>query len=179
MVPNHIMAFVRIKKIKEWHYGYLVENKWKAGGARQRVKAYLGRVYPLENVKNIEVEVEIAKDYKQAIRDLVKFELLKKGFTEKDKTLVKDKLTVDLENNTCTAQDKNIVLKMNDGHLCTTTFGELLDFRAYGNEEEGAVRLAEKLVQAGLSIPEEAFVALFIEKFKPELPTIEEKKSFI
>jgi len=174
------MAFIRTKKVKEWRYAYLVENKWRGKRARQKVKSYLGRVYTLDKPEQIDVELEInEKDYKQAVKDLVKFELMKKGFTGEGSVLTKGELSADLDHNRFHAKGKNIVLKMNDGHLCSHTFAALFDFRAYGEEEEGAVRLAEALVQAGLSIPEKVFISLYINKFKPELPTIGDTKSFI
>ena len=44
------MVFVRIKKIKGNEYGYLVHNKRnkRKKTVKQKVKAYLGRLYRLE-----------------------------------------------------------------------------------------------------------------------------------
>jgi hypothetical protein len=38
------MSFIRIKRIKEWTYLYLVENIWTDKGSRQKVLKYYGKV---------------------------------------------------------------------------------------------------------------------------------------
>ena len=174
------MAFIRVKKIKKWEYAYLVENKWKGSGARQKVKGYLGRVHRLENEKNIQINANIdVKDYRQAISDIVRFELLKKGFSENKGVMEKEGIRIDLENNTFTQKSKNVVLRMNEGFLCPTTYAALANMRAQGNEEEFGLKLAQAIVDAGLNIPEQVFVRIFDKKFKAEMPAVEDKKSFI
>lgn len=174
------MAFIRVKKIKQWEYAYLVENKWKGEGARQKVKGYLGRVHRLENEKGISVQKEISiKDFRQAIEDITHLELLKKGFSEKGGTLEKGGLMADIKNSRFLQGEKSIVLKMNEGFLCASTLAALKDFRAYGTEEEVGLRLAQAIVDAGLNIPEQAFVKIFETKFRAGVPKVEDRQKFI
>ncbi len=43
--------FIRVKKVKQYHYAYLVENKWRKAksSCREKVRQYLGRVHNLES----------------------------------------------------------------------------------------------------------------------------------
>ena len=120
------MAFIRIKKIKGYEYAYLVENIWKKRkkGARQKVKQFLGRIYKPELVNDIGFSKEHGyvkeNTFRQIVRELVEYELLKygaKGFTvDFDKGLV-------LRNN------KKVALQMNEGFLCNYTLNCPLPYR--------------------------------------------------
>ena len=160
--------FVRIKKLKGKEYAYLVENEWTINGSRQKVKSYLGRV--IRPLKMKEKETDISEmNYKQAVMTLLKQELQNHGF---DETLTFDnKIKADLDEKKITNSGKNIVLAMNEGFLCSQTLKDALEIELTGHEEEAGTQLAKALVEAGLSIPKDAFVQLFEKIYKGKINT--------
>ncbi len=171
------MAFLRVKKIKGKEYCYLVENRWKRRkGARQRVKGYLGAVVRLSGKEidffkfyDISDPDEFFKRKKalDVVKDVVIWELAKAGFKEKGKMLVFDKEGIIFDKGKLKAfrNGNNVVLKMNEGHLCDFTLKKILSFEKSGDIEEDSVELARVFVDAGLNVPKEAFIAYF-EKVK-------------
>ncbi|MFH1054411.1 MAG: hypothetical protein V1740_08375 [Candidatus Woesearchaeota archaeon] len=146
------MAYVRLKKVKSNYYGYLVENKYRKKGPKQKVKKYLGRVSKPNLVYNIDFlkffDVNNIKAYvknrnkTKVINDLVKWELFKHGFD-------KDQL------------DDNEVLKINEGLLCNYHIRKLKRFNISGDERKVGTMLAEGFVNTGIKVPEELFVEYF------------------
>ncbi len=183
------MAFIRVKKVKKWEYAYLVENKWKSKTTKQKVKKYLGKVCRLENIVGIKFEKEIDKmGFKDAARELVKFELLKNGFTEekeggKEKgVLTKEMFTVNFDKGIFLNNGKPVVFESNEGFICSFTFNRLMRFKPSETEEETGLRLAEAILEAGISIPHNVFVNVFEKVHKVEMPVIgnfEDSQKFI
>ncbi len=187
------MAFIRTKRIKKksgnvYTYAYLVENKWKkrAKGkqkSRQKVKAYLGRVYNLEMKNEADFfawrTIELAEhekyvrenSVKDLIIDLVKFELYKHGFDDVGNFVSNGDIFLDLTNNNISFVDKciskeGIVLGINEGFLCKETINGLINFYAEGTEEELGYKYAKAFVEAGITVPKEIFIGLFGKVFK-------------
>ncbi|MBW2983499.1 hypothetical protein KY361_00105 [Candidatus Woesearchaeota archaeon] len=185
------MVFIRTKRIKKksgniYTYAYIVENKWKkrAKGrkkSRQRVKAYLGRVYKLDksseldflellSIKDIDNYVN-SKSKKEVIIDLVKYELLKHGFDEVGSLVSNGEIFFDLDKAEFSILEgykrkQGIVLSLNEGFMCKETLRMLTHFYAEGTEEEIGYKLAKSFVEAGIDVPKEVFVGLFAKLFK-------------
>jgi len=178
-----MMAFIRIKKVKKWKYAYLVENKWKAQKTKQKVKKYLGRVYPLENIAGASFEKDISKmNFRDALTELVKFELHKNGFNEESEdkwVMKKNEFIVDFGKCKFLNKKKPVVFEANEGFICGFTFNKALKFKKSKTEEETALRLAETILEAGVSIPHAVFVKLFEKVHKIDMPAIEDTKRFI
>jgi hypothetical protein len=174
------MAFVRIKKVKKWKYAYLVENKWKSQKTRQKVKQYLGRVHSLENIAGAEFGKDIkSMSFREAVCELVKFELMKNGFSNGKDGLKKGGLLVNLDKCRFLDGKKPVVFESNEGFICSFTFKKAVNFRKSENEEETGLRLAETLLEAGISMPHNVFVKLFEKVHRVNVPVIEDTQKFI
>ena len=185
------MAFIRTKKRtnaggNSYEYAYLVHNRWKKSNSsvKQKNKKYLGRVFRVEPVlsptftemlqtlKINDLDNYIEKtSYKNIILDLVKAELLKNNFKENgEKILTIDSLFFDpvsLEPFSYTKKRKiKVVLALNEGFLCTDTIKKILNFDEVGDAQEVGFKLAKRLVDAGLKVPEDIFVKLFHKVYK-------------
>ena len=168
------MAFIRIKKVKKWKYAYLVENKWKEAKAKQKVKQYLGRVHSLENIAGKSFDKDISKmGFKGAIVELLKYELLKSGFDEGKSGLEKGSLLVNFEKGHFLDGKKPVVLESNEGFICSSTFDKVMNFKKCKTEEETGLRLAEAILEAGISMPHDVFVKIFEKVHKLEMPKVE------
>lgn len=155
--------FVRIKKRgTSGDYGYLVENYWINGSSRQRIKTYLGKVHGLNAVHDISIDVELPKIYSDVILALVKAELTRHGFQEKDGVYFLDKLFVNLNLKTVhDSHGRKVVLKLNDGFLCDHYLNELLNCTVDSEEQVKGIKLANLLVSSGLKVKPEMFVEVY------------------
>ena len=162
------MAFFRIKKIKGKEYGYIVENEWKRKGSRQKVKGYIGRVYRFELRNNVgfleHFKIENVQGYiknndkNKIISDLVEWEIYRRGID-------KSEFYIDLGSIKIQKKNKEVVLLVNDGFMCSMTLGNLLDFKPEDEQTDG-YRLARFFVEAGIKVPHEVFVGLFSKIYK-------------
>ena len=161
--------FVRIKKIQNKEYAYLVANEWTTSGSRQRVKAYLGKVHKPEKKQERSLAIDSMKDFRQILHDAIKWELENHGFQHNNNgVLMKDGILVHLNEGKITSKNKNTVIAINEGFMCEHTLNELKNFKASTNQEETSKRLALSTLEAGLKLPEEAFVQLFEKVLKTE-----------
>ena len=157
------MAFLRIKRIRGKEYAYLVENEWKRKSSRQQVKDYLGRVYrfDLRNdidfsqfIKGVDIKDYISKNGKnEVVKDLIEWELFKFGIN-------KQEFSLDLDNKKFQKGNKNIVIFVNDGFMCSYTLRNLIEFTPEGDEELDGFRFAKAFVDAGVKVPRDVFVGL-------------------
>jgi len=158
------MAFIRVKKIrkngKEYEYAYLVANTWKKRKqeSRQKVSKYLGKVIRLDKVKDDPIVLgELSRS--DTVKMLVRHELLLRGFSEKERVLEKEGIIFDT---TRISFNPKIIIEMNEGFLSEFTLKQLLAFRRKQEDDrEDAIRLANLFLEAGLKIPNEAFVRYF------------------
>ena len=160
------MAYVRVKKIKDREYAYLVKNKWLKGKKRpkQSVSRYLGRVYSysdpkdhsfLSFVKKETVDHYIKDSEKKAlVEDLILWEFRKHGVTG---------VSVDMKKGDVSVKGKSVSLRLNEGHMNSHTLSELIKFRKEKKEEDG-FNMAKKFIDAGIKIPEELFIEVFSSK---------------
>jgi hypothetical protein len=157
------MGFVRIKKIKGQEYGYLVENTWTAKGSRQKVKAYLGRIIKPAKTAGQPVPELKELSYADAVRAVAKWTLLQHGFQEGSQSmLMSGTVLADLGESRIINRTNPAVISMHEGFLCTHTLQQATGFIPSGNTEETVGKeLANVLLEAGLSVPQEVFVQLF------------------
>lgn len=159
------MVFVRTKMIKGKKYAYLVENKWKRGRSKQKVKAYLGKVVRPERDSALDFEAFISrKGLRQQeyldrarradiVRDLVEWELERHGIKE---------FSIDLRRKCLVVQNiEKIALEINEGFMCGATIGSILTINPDCDREALAFQLASAFVDAGIQIPKDVFVAYF------------------
>ena len=169
------MGFVRVKRIKGHKYAYFVENTWTPSGPRQQSKKYLGKVVEIEPVAEGDFRTWIKEDFanfleksefKAIIWDMISFELVSREFKKEGDILSKDSVKIDLKNLKIIDGKKPLVIKLNEGFLCELTLKNLLSYD--GENDPSGARLASLLVNAGLHVEEEVFIALFDKKRKPE-----------
>ncbi|MBW2980733.1 hypothetical protein KY360_04935 [Candidatus Woesearchaeota archaeon] len=185
------MAFIRTKRIKKksgnvYTYAYLVENKWKKRAigkkkSRQKVKAYLGRVYGLDKKSDIDFLAHFcidnvddyikSRDKKGIVIDLVKYELHKHGFDEVGSLVSNGSVFFDLDKVEFSVLEsykrkEGIVLSLNEGFMCKETVRRVMHFYSEGTEEEIGYKFAKAFVEAGIDVPKEVFVGLFGKLFK-------------
>lgn len=160
------MAFVRLKgrniNGRKVFYAYLVKNSWqkRLSSPRQSVSKYLGRVYELGAPEQLEFTEFIgtslqeysAKNTKaRMIDDLVRWEL--RRHRADDIEFTQRKITKD---------GKEVVLKLNEGHMCSYTVRRLHNFSSKSEDPHYiGVGLAERFTEAGISVPRELFVLMF------------------
>ncbi len=166
------MAFVRIKTVQRNKYAYLVENKWTNKGARQSCRKYIGRVFSLEKVSDCSERIDIPKgnNKKELLEYILALTLKEHGFTQKESVFKHKSLIVDI--NKLEVMQKNgkpAAIALNEGILCTETLSRIITSEKSEEETEG-YSLAKCCVEAGLSVPEKLFIALY-ESTQKDMPT--------
>ncbi len=162
MVPNFSMSYIRVKKIGEREYAYLVRTRWLKARkqAKQSVSKYLGRVFSFEKRKELEfldfVKSNSIEEYlkdkgrKEVIMDFARWEFEKH---EIKYVKINDELGLMLGK-------RDITLKLNDGFMNGYTLNELHCFKKQKKEDDG-IEMAKRFVNAGIAIPKEVFVEVF------------------
>ena len=72
--------FIRVKKIKNQNYAYLVNSKYTEKGVRQKIVKYLGKVIELKKNEKKEIKKYSHLTPKQLIHELILLELKNHGF---------------------------------------------------------------------------------------------------
>jgi len=161
-------VFVRVKNIKGNRYAYLVENTWQPKGSRQTVKAYLGKVLKPEMAALTPMPDISSHSFPDAVLALTGWTLANHGFQTLPDGYAKDHVHVSLATKAVRHKQRNAAVEMNEGYLCDHTLTQALNFVGEGTrEEEVGQRLANTLLEAGISVPQETFVMLFNKIFKP------------
>ena len=163
--------FIRTKKINNKLYGYLVKNTWTPKGSRQKVVGYLGKVHQPQQEKDHEFSTE-HEDPKTIAKQLILWELEKHGFSpypdNKDQ-LINNFVIYNKKNHSLKERKKDVLLKINEGHLCNHSLKALFKELGKGPLEEEqdprerATELAEAFTNAGIQIPQEIFIQIFQE----------------
>ena len=179
--------FIRVKNIKKQPYAYKVRNRWTRKGTRQKTAGYLGRVYPLTPQKELTFEEFIDEPLEQYLKNsssrsiilgLVKFELVKHGFSYKGNNrnilLNKPKSEDNNSTNSVTIRadlapsilyisdtKKPVVIAMNNDFLCNHTLKRLVGFKSFLSEEECGKEFAKAFISAGIPISPVIFVEIF------------------
>ncbi len=166
--------FLRIKKINNAEYVYLVDNKWykkktkgKGKGPRQKVKRYLGRVYSFEKkegnfltfkkIENLEQYLE-NNEKEGIIKDVVEWELSRHN--------IKKEYLIDFGKKKVLKGKKEVSLALNEGFLNSYTLARLLKFKFGHDTEKAGLDFAKCFVEAGIEVPKEVFVGIFGKVYK-------------
>lgn len=163
--------FIRIKKIKQKKYAYLVKNRWskRAKKSKQKVIKYLGPLITLKkdkdnyfNLKNIEIYPS-----KIIFQKILENELIKHGFKKYGKRLIKDNIKINLNKKEIIQNSKPIVLEINEGFLCNYTLTKIYNFKSKSfNPRKEGKRLANLILQSGIILNEEIFIVIFNKLYK-------------
>lgn len=164
--------FIRSKRVKGFDYGYAVENKWTKKGPRQKKAKYLGRIYYIDQEKDIEFEeyfkVDIDKlEPLDLIKEIIGFELYKHGFQKVRGVWRKDDFSINLTKSKVMKDKSNIVLGLNNDFLCGFTLKRILKFKSDKDKQGVAMDLAKAFVQAGIPIDQYVFISLFQKIYRP------------
>tara|TARA_Y100000034_G_C6866933_1_gene395254 strand:+ start:672 stop:1121 length:450 start_codon:yes stop_codon:yes gene_type:complete len=149
------MTFIRTKIINGKEYAYLVETQKTNKGPRQRVKQYLGSIIKVKG--NLEQNNSIVGNGRKDF--LLKF--LEKTINKQELkrlNIIQKKLSFFKKNN------KEVVLKTNEGHLCSFTLNRILNFRKTNNLQNDGYKLAKYFLQAGLNVTKEEFIEFYTKK---------------
>lgn len=157
--------------MKGHEYCYLVKNKAVKGKVKQKTKKYLGRVYFLRREKGesfreytgiLELEPYLKKDLKKVLGDLVEWELFRVNFSSVEG------LDFDKEKLKIKKGKQEVVLSVNEGFMCSFTVKRIVGFKASGELEVDAERLAKLFVEAGFDLDKEVFIGIYQEFFMGE-----------
>ena len=156
------MSFVRIKTIKGHQYAYQVENHWNGTSSRQKVTAYLGKVLSFPTTQSAPAP-DMSGAFGACVDELIAWQLVRMGFKRQDRKLSKGKLAFDLDRQSFMKSERPTacVIKNHEGYICMKTIQTLRQFHASGLDHETGKELALAVVNAGLELPKELFVALF------------------
>src|SRR3989344_786819 len=80
MVRHHKNMFIRVKKIKNQNYAYLVNSKYTEKGVRQKIEKNLGKVIELKKNEKKEIKKYSHLTPKKLIHELVLLELKNNEF---------------------------------------------------------------------------------------------------
>jgi len=176
--------FIRIKKIKNIEYAYLVENKWRKrrkNKVKQKTLKYLGKVYKLETTKNLTLNEYIKTNLEEylknppikIIKDLITIGLLNHNFKKlNNNSYENDNIHIDLNEKKVINKNtkKKICLEMNNNFLCSYTLKKLLNFKPKQNLTKLQIgkQLANSFESAGVKIPKEIFVIIAQKILKKE-----------
>ncbi len=169
--------FIRIKKIKNQKYAYLVKNIWRKrkNSSRQKVVKYLGKVVKLEKSKNITLKeflnLENIENYIKEndsnviIKNLIQKELNNYSFKETGKEVwIFNNIKINLKEKTILGINtkKELCLEINNNFLCSFTLKKLLNFKPKENLTSLQIgkELANNFESAGILVPKEVFVEI-------------------
>ena len=151
------MAHIRIKKISDIPYAYVVKNIRTDKGPRQKVVKYLGRVHILE-----EKEVSKRFEAKNKLLRLILDTLTTLGFTEKNQMFVLNNLIFNPSKySIMNKKGKESIISFNKGHICSFTLQRLKAFRRSKDINKDAHILAKYFLEAGIKITETDFVEFY------------------
>ncbi|MBU1111462.1 MAG: hypothetical protein ABIG93_00355 [archaeon] len=159
------MVYIRVKKINQKPYAYLVESKKSKNGPRQKVKKYLGRICEFDK-KDIEEKIVSSKNKSNFLSTLILPELVALGFKEKSgnyflKNLVFDSKKLTLSKQTKSKTVKDAIISLNDGYLCSFTLQRILRFKKGADLKQDAEILAKYFLEAGIKISRENFIGYY------------------
>ena len=147
-------------------YAYLVSSKYRKKHPKQKVIAYLGRVYTYNKQKNtppitIKEDKTDKLDFNSLSLLILKKFLVLSGLKEKD-IQTKDGITIDLLKRTIRKNNIKVTISLNKGHLNDFTLSQFLDFKT-PNKSDFRIgkELATKMLNIGIEPEKELFLMLF------------------
>ena len=148
--------FIRTKVIKGNPYAYLVRSKYTKKGVRQKISRYLGRVLKPDAKQDISFQQFMRID------DIHKY-----IYVRSSNDLINDMARWELKKHSIGIEQlKSKVIAVNDGYLCNFTINRIKRFKPGLDQRASGIRLASLFVEAGIKIPEDAFVHFFQKLFK-------------
>ncbi len=159
------MSYIRIKTISNQKYAYQVEIVSTPKGPRQKVKQYLGKIYSLESIQELDTII-LGTKKQDLLQNLILAQLKSLGFQEKDNFLTFQDLIFSPEDftfikKTKTNKKQAAVLSLNQGYLSTFTLQRIINFKKSKNLNQDAQNLAKYFLEAGLPISKELFVKYY------------------
>ena len=169
--------FIRIKKIKNKEYAYLVKNIWRKRkkASRQTTKRYLGKVHKVEKTTNVSLKdflkINNLEKYlnenkpEKIIKNLIQTELSNHEFKEVQKDVwILNSIKLNLKEKTIINEKtkKPLCLEINNNFLCNPTLKKLLKFKPKAELTELQIGkgLANSFESAGILIPKDIFVVI-------------------
>ena len=157
------MVYIRIKNIANHKYAYVARSIATKKGSRQKIVKYLGRVYELEMKSDVVRQKIHAKTATKFLLELVIPTLKSLGFSKKEshftfKNMVFSPKTLTLSKK---KTKKNVVVKLQEGYLCTFTLSRICNFKKSKDVTKDATLLATYFHQAGIEITPEDFVRYY------------------
>ncbi|PIN73059.1 hypothetical protein COV20_06155 [Candidatus Woesearchaeota archaeon CG10_big_fil_rev_8_21_14_0_10_45_16] len=153
------MTYIRIKTISGHKYGYLVDTVQTEKGPRQKVKQYLGKVIIPPREKESGLKQGSSKE-KFLVNSIVA-ELTAHGFREKKGNLCQGKVAFSPSSLQLSKGKKEVVIRINDGHLCSHTIQQLRNFRKSEDIKKDGYALATAFLEAGLPVSREEFISFY------------------
>jgi len=158
--------FVRTKKVKQYNYAYMVSNKWTRKGARQKVSRYLGRIHEPEQVRESSFSFDFTNSRaSETISELVGWVLSDHGFAMKGMLWEKDGITVNPATGYVRCAGRPCVLRVNGDFMCTQTLRKLLRWTSAKDRTEAARELAKSFISAGIPVPQDVFIDVFMKSY--------------
>ncbi|MBI4152848.1 hypothetical protein HY495_03995 [Candidatus Woesearchaeota archaeon] len=156
------MVYLRIKKIQNKEYAYLVKSIKTEKGPRQKVLRYLGKVqrHILPEKFDKEIKKSGKKDF---IRSLAQSHLNALGFSKMKGVIRKGPLIFSPKDYSLHSEksQKEYILAFEQGYLCKYTLQRLLSFTKSDDVQQDGYTLARYFLEAGLRITEEEFVQFY------------------
>jgi len=163
--------FIRIKKRKNKAgkvkaYAYLVSNKYRKmrKTPKQKVKAYLGRVYYFKETKKLTKALNLEKNFREIVQQMMARELEKRGFKQEGQMYQRESICVDLEKGEVYDVEKKtkVCIAINDGLMTNHTLQQIIEFKPpEGLEKDIGRALGNAMVSTGVPVDHETFIALF------------------
>jgi len=173
--------FIRVKNISGKRYAYLCESVWRDSKNQQVVKQYLGKIFDASETPYISATSEVKKE--TLLSQLLAQTLGMAGFIKHNTLWSKEidgqMLIVNEQTFAVKSQkDKDIIIKLNDGYLCSHTLLELHKVLQEPSMDQG-VELAESFVDCGFRLAPEFFVQVYTKLFAQQKTQGEEESTTI
>jgi len=152
-------VYIRFKRIKKdsgniYEYAYLVGSVWRKRKkqAKQLHSKFLGRSYEFEKILLDEFNLKkIETDAKQALKELIGFQLIIRGFVRKENIFMKEGVVVNLDRGFVHYNENEAVVKLENKGLCSYSLEELFKFEKIESVYEGKLFI-KALKECGIKL---------------------------
>lgn len=176
--------FIRVKTISGKKYAYLCESVWRDQKNQQVVKQYLGKIFDAGETPAISAVVEINKEH--LLTQLLSQTLGAAGFSKNNEKEFVWSREIDGQilhvNEQSFAvkneKDKEIIIKVNDGYICSQTLLSLHKILQEPSTDQGQ-ELARSFVDCGFRLEPELFVTIFTRLFSQNKPAVHKESTTI
>lgn len=162
--------FIRVKTISGKKYAYLCESVWRDSKNQQVVKQYLGKIFDAGETPSIQAIAQINKE--TLLTQLLSQTLGAAGFSKNNKDESVWSKEIDAQNLLVNEQsfavknskDKEIIIRINDGYICSQTLLALHKVLQEPSTDQGQ-ELARAFVDAGLRLSPGFFVDIYTQLY--------------